>query len=43
MALLGNKSKEEKTAPCCCGSRNAAEVSRGEINSTKVLGAGCKS
>lgn len=52
MALFGNKNKEEKPSPCCCGnseetaccgSQNATEVSCGEINSIKVLGAGCKS
>lgn len=47
MALFGKKSKNEETAPCCCGgncdaeSIAKAEKSKTEGASVKVLGSGC--
>ena len=40
------KKKKEETKPCCCSGNKASEEVKsvsGEIESVKVLGAGCKS
>ena len=39
---LFNRKKDE-TKPCCCsGSESSAEKAEGNVQSIKVLGAGCK-